>query len=80
MNAPVLRAARRPAPDLPQAACWNHPELPPETWMPPRQDHPNTMAAIRVCLGCPELVPCRVAADERREPCGVWGGTYRGPA
>jgi hypothetical protein len=40
-------------------------------------------AAVRACLRCPALDPCRVYAQTARERAGVWGGvicTYWLPA
>ncbi len=44
-------------PELPGAACRDHPSLPPDAWFA----DPGRLreAAIRACLSCPELAACR---------------------
>lgn len=56
------------------AACIGHPD--PDAWFP---DHDSPggnhgRAARAVCAGCPALEPCLVAALQRRETHGIWGG------
>lgn len=55
--------------------CTTDPRLfdskPPED--PDDTEHPDTVKAKEMCVGCPMLFDCRAVARERRE-WGVWGG------
>jgi hypothetical protein len=37
-------------------------------------DEFSVLRARQICQSCPVSVPCLVAAFDRREPEGVWGG------
>ena len=37
-------------------------------------DEFSVLRARQICQSCPVAVPCLVAALDRREPDGVWGG------
>lgn len=66
--------ARIPQPDMPQAACQEHRDLP---WIPDADDGPMTrqLQAMRaVCRNCPELEPCREFALAQYRIVGFWGG------
>jgi len=43
-----------------------------ELWL--SDDADDRALAARWCAGCPVLLQCRAAADERDERFGVWGG------
>ncbi len=64
-----------PAPDLPRAACRDHPDLPPEAWTdPPATQHPTNNRARAVCAACPERTGLSVPGA-RRVRDGVLSGS-----
>jgi hypothetical protein len=68
-----------PAPDLPRAACRDHPTLPPEVWTdPPATNHPQNTQARAVCATCPERLPCWLWAQTWRPTAGIWAGQLWG--
>jgi len=76
MEAPSLRSAAGPAPDLPAAACR---DADPGLFFPAEGERGSARArrvakAKAVCASCPVRAGCYEGALARREPWGIWGG------
>lgn len=56
-----------------------HGQRPPCTGLPGfiSDDPAERAMAARICQSCPLVELCAAAADERKEPHGVWGGVDR---
>lgn len=65
-------------PDLPDAACREHPTLPADAWFPRSARDTLTRFAIAACHDCPALEACSQWATDHRPTAGVWAGRLYG--